>query len=121
MKANAPIMVRAIVFSGTLLLGTFVASAQKTGSPVAVEPPAKVEQLLELLNDPAVKSWLEARPAAAAEAQTADDFASGMAAGEAALRNRIDGLRTALPRLPQELARPARSRLATSMPGDPER
>ena len=69
-----------------------------------MDPPAKVEQLLELLNDPAVKSWLEARPAAAAEAQTADDFASRMEAGEAALRNRINGLRSALPRLPQELA-----------------
>ncbi len=69
-----------------------------------MNPPAKVKQLLELLNDPAVKSWLEARPAAAAEAQTADDFASRMEAGEAALRNRINGLRSALPRLPQELA-----------------
>ena len=104
MKANAPIMVRAIVFSGALLLGTFAASGQDTANPTAVNPPAKVEQLLELLNDPAVKSWLEARPAAAAEPQPADDFASGMEAGEAALRNRINGLRSAVPRLPQELA-----------------
>ncbi len=104
MKANAPIMVRAIVFSGALLLGTFAASGEDTANPTAVNPPAKVEQLLELLNDPAVKSWLEAQPAAAAEAQPADDFASGMEAGEAALRNRINGLRSAVPRLPQELA-----------------
>ena len=103
MKANA-LMVRAIVFSGALLLGTFAASGQDTANPTAVNPPAKVEELLELLNDPTVKSWLEAQPDAAAEPQAADDFASGMAAGEAALRNRINGLRSAVPRLPQELA-----------------
>ena len=44
-----------------------------------------------------------------------------MAAGEAALRNRINGLRSAVPRLPQSWLPPARSRRATSMAGGEER
>lgn len=65
-------------------------------------PPEKVRQLLEVLNEPDVKAWLESKavPPPAAAPTFSDMFASW----ESAVRNRIAGLADAVPRIPQELA-----------------
>jgi moderate conductance mechanosensitive channel len=65
-------------------------------------PPAEVQQLLELLKDPAVKSWLEGKPTApAAAAGTSIDDA--MSAWELAVRERVKDLQAAFLRIPQEM------------------
>lgn len=65
-------------------------------------PPEKVRQLLEVLNEPDVKAWLESKAAPQSEAAPAlsDTFASW----ETAVRSRITGLIAAMPRIPHELA-----------------
>ncbi|MEJ5022773.1 mechanosensitive ion channel family protein [Ochrobactrum vermis] len=68
-------------------------------------PPEKVRQLLEVLNEPDVKAWLEhkAAPQSAAAPALSDMFASW----ETAVRNRLVGLADAVPRIPQEMANAA--------------
>ncbi len=90
------------------VLATFAILGWLQGAALAQEaqptpPPEKVKQLLELLNDPSVKAWLEARPAApAAEPADAPDEVSDV---ESRIRNHIAGLKAAFLRLPQEIAR----------------
>nr|QCL10164.1 mechanosensitive ion channel family protein [Rhizobium rhizogenes] len=66
-------------------------------------PQQKIDDLVRLLQDPDVKSWLETRtpsPAPPAEVKSEGD----LAAWEAATRSRIDGILAAIPRIPGELA-----------------
>ncbi|MDQ6432582.1 mechanosensitive ion channel family protein [Mesorhizobium sp. LHD-90] len=84
-----------------------VSLAQTQPVTAAPPPPEKVQQLLGLLNDPEVKAWLEARPAAPAAADTAaeDTVASGVSDFENRIRSHIGGLKNGLLNFPQELAR----------------
>jgi small-conductance mechanosensitive channel len=86
-----------------LMLG---GSAAQTQAPAATPPPAKLQQLLDLLNDPEVKAWLEQKAASPAETpeETVVEQISG---GEAFIRTRLEGLKSAVPRLPAEFANAA--------------
>lgn len=94
------------------------ASAERAASPV--EPPASVRQLLELLADPEVRTWLEQRQQtvvpepATADAGSSFSPASLIAEAMQRLRAQAASLSAALPRLPGELAR-ASERLAAEM------
>ncbi len=80
----------------------------------AAEPPAKVQELLKLLDDPAVREWLAQHQAGTAAAQPTTPAAppeqemgaSSYFAGRiAAIREHISALVAALPKLPAELER----------------
>ena len=80
------------------------------GGPVAAEtpPPAKVEQLLDILSDPEVRTWLEAQskslPAVAPQPEAARDGAM-MSSGLAMIRSHAEGLIRAFPALPAQFER----------------
>ncbi|MBD8687217.1 MULTISPECIES: mechanosensitive ion channel family protein [unclassified Rhizobium] len=61
--------------------------------------PQKVDDLINLLQDPEVRTWLEKAPATTATASNPDD---GLAAWEATARGRINGILEAIPRIPGE-------------------
>nr|WP_200985046.1 mechanosensitive ion channel domain-containing protein [Rhizobium rhizogenes]QCL09268.1 mechanosensitive ion channel family protein [Rhizobium rhizogenes] len=66
-------------------------------------PQQKIDDLVRLLQDPDVKSWLDTRtlsPAPPAEVKSESD----LAAWEASTRSRIDGILAAIPHIPGELA-----------------
>ncbi|RWX31676.1 mechanosensitive ion channel family protein [Rhizobium leguminosarum] len=85
------------------VLMSVVATAQEAPRP------QKVDDLVRLLQDPEVRSWLEKAPGPTlAAAQEAD---AGLATWEAATRSRIDGAVQAIPRIPAEvIAAAARTR-----------
>ncbi len=90
-----------------LVLVTFIVLSVWQGSGWAQEtapevPPEKVRQLLEVLNEPDVKAWLESK--AAPPPATAPALSDTFASWETAVRNRIAGLVAAVPRIPRELA-----------------
>src|SRR4051794_34146042 len=85
---------------GLFLLAGMPASAQ------APEPPAQVRELLKLLGEPAVRSWLDAElkkvpPKAQGAAESS--FSRFMAERLALTRARLDRLGAAVSRLPEEL------------------
>nr|WP_234705937.1 mechanosensitive ion channel family protein [Sinorhizobium meliloti] len=82
-----------------MLLG--VSWAQQ--APVGV-PPEKAQQFLNLLSDPEVKMWLEGRIPSAAAEPPAGSPVETISSWEAAIRDRVDGLFGAVPRIPEELA-----------------
>ncbi|PSJ53168.1 mechanosensitive ion channel family protein [Mesorhizobium ephedrae] len=84
----------------------------------AAPPPEKVKQLLDLLNDPDVKSWLQSRPAAPA-APESSPAADGLTEVEARIRNHIGALKTALVSFPQQLANATRAASADVNSGRP--
>ncbi|WP_164827406.1 mechanosensitive ion channel family protein [Sinorhizobium meliloti] len=85
-----------------MLLG--VSWAQQ--APVGV-PPEKAQQFLDLLSDPQVKTWLEGKIPSAAAEPPAGSPVETISSWEAAIRDRINGLMGAVPRIPEELARGA--------------
>jgi small-conductance mechanosensitive channel len=96
---------------GLLLAGGGALRAQEAPSP-GEPPPAKVQQLLELLDDPAVHDWLAQHRTAAAPAPASPTAAetaitpSGYAAHRiAAIRAHLASLVAAVPRVPAELER----------------
>src|SRR3954453_16467843 len=84
---------------GLFLLASMPASAQ------APEPPAQVRELLKLLGEPAVRSWLEAELKKAPKAEGAAESSFSRFAGErlAVTRGRLNRLGAAVPQLPPEL------------------
>src|SRR4029453_14829198 len=106
-------LVRAFVAACLLVASSSVAAlAQDTAGSAGEPPPAKVQQLLELLDDPAVHDWLgHTRPAAPpppspSGARKAEMTASGYAATRiAAIRAHVGSLVAGLPRVPDELQR----------------
>lgn len=105
------------MLAALLMLGWLHGAAMAQAAQPAA-PPEKVKQLLELLNDPSVKAWLESQPAAPAAAadSTAQDDVSNV---ETRIRNHIGGLKNALLRLPQEIANAARVTTADVNAGRP--
>lgn len=75
------------------------ARAQQNGT---VSPPEeKVQQLIELLDDPDIRTWLASRPSPAADLPSAP-AAARMAAWDGLVRDHLEALRDALPRIPSE-------------------
>ncbi|WP_234843338.1 hypothetical protein [Sinorhizobium meliloti] len=77
-----------------MLLG--VSWAQQ--APVGV-PPEKAQQFLDLLSDPEVKTWLEGKIPSAAAEPPAGSPVEMISSWEAAIRDRINGLMGAVPRM----------------------
>ena len=82
-------------------LSAGMALAQETAP--AAEPPAKVQELLQLLDDPAVRDWLAqhraaATPPPAPAAETAAAPSSYFAGRVAAIRAHVTALGAALPK-----------------------
>jgi small-conductance mechanosensitive channel len=83
--------------------------AANPSTPADQDQPAKVQQLLELLSDPAVQSWIQqqakmkaAFPADPAAGRTPAEYLSNRLT---AIRRHLAALADTLPRLPDELAR----------------
>ncbi|GAA3098729.1 mechanosensitive ion channel family protein [Rhizobium viscosum] len=91
-------MIRLAVFLLAFLVVTSVA-AQTAPPP----PQQKIDQLIGLLQDPEIQTWLESRKK---EQQSALAVAepSGFAAWEVRVRSRINGILTAIPRIPSEMS-----------------
>lgn len=68
-------------------------------------PPEKAQRFLELLNDPEVKAWLQAKAPPAQE--PAGSVADSVATWEALVRERVVGVLGAIPRIPAELSNAA--------------
>ncbi len=69
-------------------------------------PPEKARQFLDLLSDPDVKTWLERKiPAAPNEREVS--IADSISGWEAAIRDHVIALVSAVPRIPHELANAA--------------
>src|SRR5918994_2804748 len=93
------------------------AQAPATQNP----PPPQVQQLLNLMQDPAVRSWIDqqqpASPALAGAPATSEMTASEMLATRtASMREHLASLAAAAPRLPSEF-RNAADRLLTELRG----
>ena len=117
MKAVASRAIQLLI-AACLLLCVSIGAVSAQAEPPA-PPPAKAEQLLDLLADPEVKAWLEAKaPPAAADSEMA--MADQLGSWETALRNRIAALGAAIPRVPEEFARAwdiARNDMNADRPG----
>jgi len=113
--AAAPLHAIAIVLF--ILASTLPGRAQPTSS--ASPPPAQVQQLLQLMQDPVVQAWLDEQrepatgPATMAEPPTTSGMMTQRIAG---LREHLAALATAVPRLPDEF-RQARLRLSAELHG----
>ncbi|MDK1388316.1 mechanosensitive ion channel family protein [Sinorhizobium sp. 8-89] len=80
--------------------------------PTAAPPPAKVQQLIELLDDPEVRQWLVSKQTAAPAAPVP---ATGLASQWVAeIRKHLGGMRDAVPRMAPEW-RAAKERIAGAM------
>lgn len=96
-------VMRRVLLTVLLLTAAFAASPAFSQTP----PPEKVNTLIELLNDPAVKAWLDeqkAKPPASsppAEAGASPFLSEVLSRVEAHVKN----LREAIPRLPGEFTR----------------
>jgi moderate conductance mechanosensitive channel len=84
-------------------------AASPASTSVSEEQPAKIRQLLELISDPAVQSWIKQQektkattpPASPAAGQTPAEYLSSRLS---AIREHLAALCDALPRLPAEFA-----------------
>ncbi|NLS08307.1 mechanosensitive ion channel family protein [Rhizobium sp. P32RR-XVIII] len=86
------------------LFSALPAASWAQQSPAAL-PPEKARQFLELVNDPQLKSWLEAR--AAAPEEKSSTLADAIESWETAVHDRLNALVAALPRIPAETANAA--------------
>ncbi len=67
-------------------------------------PPEKINELIKLLDDPEIRSWLQSRPAAGATPDVSREAALEVENLEAQARSRFQALRAAVPRIPTEIA-----------------
>ncbi|MBY3212752.1 mechanosensitive ion channel family protein, partial [Rhizobium laguerreae] len=82
--------------AGLFLALTMFALAHAQEAP----RPQKVDDLVRLLQDPEVRSWLEKAPGPSSIA--VEEVDAGLATWEAATRSRIDGVVQVIPRIPAE-------------------
>src|SRR5829696_8781793 len=116
---NAPTgLLLGLTLAFILLVRVPTADAQATAAPGP--PPPQVQQLLELLQDPAVRGWVDQQHQPAPTPVTAEPapptFSTMMAARTAGLREHLAGLAAAAPRLPSEF-RSAAVRLLAELQG----
>jgi small-conductance mechanosensitive channel len=98
------------VFAAAVVVGAHSTHVLAQESAPSAEPPAKVQELLQLLDDPAIRDWLAQQRAGAAAAQPAPPAEKEMGASSyfagriAAIREHMTALAAALPNLPAEIA-----------------
>jgi moderate conductance mechanosensitive channel len=121
-----PIRMKGSLLVGTLcsvnlLLGVLTAAphAYAQSAPSTSSPPAPVQEILRLLQDPVVRGWMDERRGS--ETAAADVDAPAMTSGMMAqritsLEEHMDSLVAAVPRLPDEF-RQARLRLLVELQG----
>jgi small-conductance mechanosensitive channel len=89
-----------------LVLLPCAAVAQVQQSPAASPPPAKIQQLVDLLDDPEIRAWLQSKPGPqAVEANTA--IVERITGWEDFIRDRFASLYAAIPRLGPEMGNAA--------------
>ncbi|MBZ6078535.1 mechanosensitive ion channel family protein [Microvirga puerhi] len=104
----------------SLMLNWSVSQAATASAPASEPPPAQVQQLLQLLQDPAVRTWIDKQQSARTQLQP--DEAASPPASEmmteriAGLREHLVALAQAAPRLPEEL-RQGLARLIAELQG----
>ena len=106
-----------LMFVAFVLASAPSACAQAT--PPHGSPPPRVQQLQDLLQDPAVRGWIDQQPlppTPAAPAETSPTTSEMMAARTASLREHITGVVAAAPHLPAEF-RAAANRLLAELRG----
>ena len=99
---------RGILAMLLLLAAVTIFSAAPKAQTETSSPPAKVEELLQLLGDPEVQKWLDAQKAAKAATAPANPVAQEKMAIEAnfeRIRRHLASLAAAIPTFPQELGR----------------
>ncbi|WP_331376179.1 mechanosensitive ion channel family protein [Sinorhizobium chiapasense] len=80
--------------------------------PTAAPPPAKVQQLIELLDDPEVRQWLASKPAAQPAAPAPSTGLASQWVAE--IKKHLGGMRNAVPRMVPEW-RAAKDRITSDM------
>src|SRR4051794_37309983 len=97
---------RAALILASALLALCCLSARPVLAQAVAPPPAKVEQLLGLLDDPEVKTWLAGQKAAKAKPEGDEAAVAGeISTVESYVRARITAMVQAVPRLPSEFQR----------------
>ncbi|WP_331383316.1 hypothetical protein [Rhizobium sp. BR 362] len=96
-------------FAAIALVLVFTAIAPQLCQAQAPEaaptaPPAKLSELLRLMNDPELRQWLEKRQAAEQQRAPSAAAATLVETGEARARARFQALRSAIPNVPAQLA-----------------
>jgi small-conductance mechanosensitive channel len=95
-----------LTLCGGLGLPLGQAAAQAPQTPSTTTPPAKVQELIKLLDDPEIRAWLQNRPGP----ETADGGPAAVeriSQWEAIIRGRFGSLYAAIPRLGSEMANAA--------------
>jgi small-conductance mechanosensitive channel len=82
----------------TILLWAVVATAAVAQTP---PPQQKLDELIKLLQDPEIRTWLDSRKPIAEEPAVATT--SDLSAWETTTRSRVHGIITAIPRIPAEI------------------
>ncbi|MDX2387622.1 mechanosensitive ion channel [Sinorhizobium medicae] len=100
------------VVAGFFLLLIFACATPTMAQEPATTPPVKVQQLMQLLNDPEVRGWIETKKTAPEQAvKPSQGFAANWIA---AIRGHLSGLVAAAPRVMPEW-RAARERVSGDM------
>ncbi|AYG59063.1 mechanosensitive ion channel family protein [Rhizobium jaguaris] len=90
-----------ILFVFTILFMALSLQPCRAQSP-ETPPPAKLSELLRLMNDPELRQWLEKRQAAEPQAPAIAE--TMIETGEARARSRYQALRSAIPNIPAQIA-----------------
>ncbi|HUH49555.1 MAG TPA: hypothetical protein VLZ56_06840, partial [Mycoplana sp.] len=95
------------------LLALSVASSATAQTPAAnpspagqatTPPPAKISELLKLLDDPEIRNWIQNRPSTATSNEVSKEATLEVEDIEAKARNRFKALRAAIPKVSSEIA-----------------
>ena len=99
-------LVRLLQCATLIVLVTFAGSSLAQQAPPDISP-EKAKQFLQLMSDPQIKAWLEAKVPAKAEPTSGSSMADALSTWETAMRERFGALVSAVPRLPEEVSKAA--------------
>src|SRR5262245_38682906 len=99
-------LVRLLQCATIFVLMTFAGSSLAQQTPPDISP-EKAKQFLQLMSDPQIKAWLEAKVPAKAEPASGSSMADALSTWETAMHERFGALVSAVPQLPGEVAKAA--------------